>query len=144
MSVEGGSIMFKKLHHKLDENGGALTALGVDGDLEEFWSTDEVNGSLGDVGDRVRDMAGGIDTRPVSMYSVYPGPGGPLEFLALELLPLRRAIQRLNQISGGDDVPAELSVLDRFEEMEDDDGSGSPALAHLRDAVHRLFTRADG
>ncbi len=136
--------MFKKLHHKLDENGAALTVLGLPDDPEDFWSTDDVSGSLGDVGQRMRDMAGGNDTQLVSMYSVYPGPGGPLEFLAVELLPLRQAIQRLSQINGGDDVPAELTVLDRAEEAEDADGGSGPAFAHLREAVHRLFNRADG
>jgi hypothetical protein len=136
--------MFKKLHHKLDEDDAALTVLGVPDDLEQFWSADEVSGSLGDVGQRVRDMAGGNDTTLVSMYSVYPGPGGPLEFLAVELLPLRQAIQRLNQIHGGDDAPAELSVLEGSEEMEDAEEGASPAFAHLREAVHRLFNRDEG
>jgi hypothetical protein len=136
--------MFKKLHHKPDEDDAALTVLGVPDDLEQFWSADEVSGSLGDVGQRVRDMAGANDTTLVSMYSVYPGPGGPLEFLAVELLPLRQAIQRLNQIHGGDDAPAELSVLEGSEELEDDEDGASPAFGHLREAVHRLFNRDDG
>jgi hypothetical protein len=136
--------MFKKLHHKLEEDDAAVTVLGVPDDLEHFWSADEVSGNAGDVGQRVRDMAGGDDTELESMYSVYPGPGGPLEFLAVELLPLRQAIQRHNQIHVGEYAPTELRVLEGPDEMEDVEEGVSPPFAHLRQAVHRLFHRAEG
>ena len=86
--------MFNKWHHKPGQDGGALTVPSLPDDLEEFWSAEDVTGSLGDVGQRVRDTAVGDDTGLVSMYSVHPSAGGSLEVLAIELVPLRQAIQR--------------------------------------------------
>jgi hypothetical protein len=99
--------MFKRSHHKVYEDDGALNVLGGPVDLEHFWSADESSARLGGTGQRERDTAGGDDTELVPTHPVYPGPGGSLEFLAVELLPLRQAIQRLNQTDGGDDSPEE-------------------------------------
>jgi hypothetical protein len=103
-----------------------------------------VSGSLRDVSQRLRELAGGNETELVSMYSVYPNREGSLEFLALELVPLRQAIQRINQINGGnDDAQTVMNVLDRTdEELEDSDRPVSQAMTHLRDAMRGLFNRA--
>jgi hypothetical protein len=89
-------------------------------------------------------MAGGNEAELVSMYSVYPNEGGSLEFLALELVPLRQAIQRINQINGAgsQDAQTVLSVVDRSDELEDTEGPVSQAFSHLRDALRNLFNRA--
>ncbi len=150
--------MFKELHNKLGEKGQALTVLSL---LEgpDFVGSEDLSGSLRDVTQRLRDMAGGDEAELVSMYSVYPNEGGSLEFLALELVPLRQAIQRINQINGGsDDTRTVLRVLDGSEEEQEWEasenagpgaGSGSEgdgpvgqAMIHLRDAMRSLFNRA--
>jgi hypothetical protein len=136
--------MFKGLHNKLGENGQALTVLSLLEGPEYVGSREELSGSLHDVSERLRAMAGGNDTELVSMYSVYPNEGGSLEFLALELVPLRQAIQRINQINGagGDDAETVLSVVDRSDGLEDTEGPVGQAVSHLRDALRSLFNRA--
>jgi hypothetical protein len=135
--------VFKELHNKLGESGQALTVLSLLEGPEYAGPREAVSGSWGDVGQRLRDMAGGNDAELVSMYSVYPSEGGSLEFLALELVPLRQAIQRINQINGGsDDAPTVLSVVDRADELNEADGPLSLAVTHLRDALRGLFNRA--
>jgi hypothetical protein len=137
--------MFKELHNMLGEKGQALTVLSLLEGPDYVASGETVSGSLRDVSDRLRQMAGGDDTELVSMYSVYPNEGGALEFLALELVPLRQAIQRINEINGrggNGDVPTVLSVLDRQDELDDSDGAGPGAIGRLRDALRSLFNRA--
>jgi hypothetical protein len=136
--------MFKGLHDKLGENGQALTVLSLLEGPEYTGSREDVSGSLHDVSEHLRAMAGGDDAELVSMYSVYPNEVGSLEFLALELVPLRQAIQRINQINGAgrDDVTTVLSVVDRPDEREDAEGAVSQAFSHLRDALRNLFNRA--
>jgi len=143
--------MFKGLHNKLGENGEALTLLSLlegpdNSDSAAGPATrDDISGSLRDVSERLREIAGGDDGELVSMYSVYPNEGGSIEFLALELVPLRQAIQRINQINGRGgrgDVRATLSVVDRQDELDDADGPASHAVARLRDVVRGLFNRA--
>jgi hypothetical protein len=150
--------MFKELHNKLGEKGQALTVLSL---LEgpAFVGSADISGSLHDVSQRIRDLAGGDEAELVNMYSVYPNEGGSLEFLALELVPLRQAIQRINQINGGsDDSQTVMRVVDRSEESEDweaseeaglmagpdsaGDGTVGQAMSHLRDAMRSLFNRA--
>jgi hypothetical protein len=139
--------MFKGLHNKLGEHGQALTVLSLLEGPEYAGSREDISGSLHDVAERLRAMAGGNDAELVSMYSVYPNEGGSLEFLALELVPLRQAIARINQINGAgsDDAETLLSVVDRpDDDVEDGDteGSVSQAFSHLRDALRNLFNRA--
>ena len=135
--------MFKGLHNKLGENGEALTVLSLLEGPAFAGSKDDVSGRLSDVGARLRQMAGGNESELVNMYSVYPGGGGSLEFLALELVPLRQAIQRINEINGrSGDVEVVLSFLDAPDEIEDADGSPSNAITRLRDAMRGLFNRA--
>jgi hypothetical protein len=136
--------MFKGLHDKLGENGQALTVLSLLEGPEYAGSREDISGSLHDVNERLRAMAGGNDAELVSMYSVYPNEGGSLEFLALELVPLRQAIQRINQINGAgrDDATTVLSVVDRPDALEDTEGPVSQAFSHLRDALRNLFNRA--
>jgi hypothetical protein len=135
--------VFKGLHNRLGENGEALTVLSLLEGPPFVGSRDDVSGRLSDVSERLRQMAGGNDTELVNMYSVYPGTGGALEFLALELVPLRQAIQRLNEINGrSGDVETVLSFLDAPDEAEDSDGPPSGAITRLRDAMRGLFNRA--
>lgn len=142
--------MFKGLHNKLGENGRALTVLSL---LEgrPYVGPEDISGSLRDVSQRLRDIAGGDDTELVSMYSVYPNEAGSLEFLALELVPLRQAIQRINQINGGkEDAQTILRVLDRSDEEEGGVGDADPgglgpvnqAVIRLRETLQGLFNRA--
>jgi hypothetical protein len=136
--------MFEGLHNKLGENGQALTVLSL---LEgrEYSGAEDISGSLRDVSQRLRDIAGGDETELVSMYSVYPNQQGSLEFLALELVPLRQAIQRINQINGGrDDTQTVLRVLDGTDELDEaeSDGPKNHALTRLRDTMRSLFNRA--
>ena len=71
------------------------------------------------------------------MYSVYPNQEGSLEFLALELVPLRQAIQRINQINGGrDNTQSVLRVLDGTDELEEAEGDGPKNHALTRLARH--------
>jgi hypothetical protein len=87
------------------------------------------------------------------MYSVYPNYGGTLEFLALELVPLGLAIQRINEINGrgrGEHSRTVLRVIDGSDDegldnAEGDlegDGPVSQAVTRLRDAMRGLFNRA--
>ncbi len=141
--------MFKGLHNKLGENGQALTVLSL---LEgpPYAGSEDIAGSLRDVSQRLRDIAGGDESELVSMYSVYPNQEGSLEFLALELVPLRQAIQRINQINGGsEDAPTVMRVIDRSDELEDAEGDGDGhdgqadrAVTRLRDTMRGLFNRA--
>jgi hypothetical protein len=137
--------MFKELHNKLGEKGQALTVLSLLEGPDYVAAGETVSGSLRDVSERLRQMTGGNDTELVSMYSVYPSEGGSLEFLALELVPLRQAIQRINEINGrggNGDVRTVLSVLDRQDELDDSDGAGPSAIGRLRDTLRSLFNRA--
>jgi hypothetical protein len=155
--------MFRELHNKLGENGQALTVLSLlHGPPLAGPESGDISGSLRDVSQRLRDLAGGDETELVNMYSVYPNDGGSLEFLALELVPLGQAIQRINQLNGGrDDAPTVLSVVDQSDQDSDDgapdgpadgvggvDGAdgphraGSQALTRLREAIRGLFNRA--
>jgi hypothetical protein len=134
--------MFKGLHNKLGEHGQSLTVLSLLEGPPSAGTKEEVSGSLRDVSEHLRALAGGNDAELVNMYSVYPGQEGALEFLALELVPLRQAIQRINQINGDGNAETVLSVVDRNEELEEADGPVSLALGHLRDALHGLFNRA--
>jgi hypothetical protein len=139
--------MFKELQNRLGENGQALTVLSLLEGPEFVGSREELSGSLSDVSQRLRDMAGGNDTELVSMYSVYPNESGSLEFLALELVPLRQAIERINQINGrgaGAKAQTHLRVVDRADELADSgaDGPVSGAVTRLRDAMSSLFNRA--
>jgi hypothetical protein len=145
--------MFKGLHNKLGENGQALTVLSLLEGPEFAGSKEELSGSLSDVSQRLRELAGGDETELVSMYSVYPNDGGSLEFLALELVPLRLAIQRINEINGrgrGEQARTVLRVidgndddgLDQAEDELDSDGPVSQAVTRLRDAMRGLFNRA--
>jgi hypothetical protein len=147
--------MLKDLHNRLGENGEALTLLSLlDG--PEFEGADEpITGTLREISERLRVMAGGDDTRVVSMYSLYPGDNGSLEFLALELLPLRQAIEQINQINrGASDAPTVMRVIgldeddavdsesDESAAAEDGAGAVGHAVASLRDALSGLFHRA--
>jgi hypothetical protein len=137
--------MFKGLHNKLGENGQALTVLSLLEGPAYAGSREDISGSLHDVAERLRAMAGGNDAELVSMYSVYPNEGGSLEFLALELVPLRQAIQRINQINGagGDDAATVLSVVDGSDDgLDEPEETVSQPFSHLRDALRNLFNRA--
>jgi hypothetical protein len=135
--------MFKDWHNKLGEDGEALTLLSLLEGPPYEGSREEITGSLGDVSQRLRDLAGGDDVKLVNMYSIYPNAGGSLEFLALELVPLRQAIDRIQQINGGRaDAPTVLSVVDQSDELEASNGPVSQAFTHLSDALHALFNRA--
>jgi len=137
--------MFKGLHNKLGENGQALTVLSLLEGPAYDGSREEISGSLRDVSEHLRAMAGGNDAELVNMYSVYPNEGGSLEFLALELVPLRQAIQRINQINGAgnDDAATVLSVVDESDDGPDDgEETVSQPFSHLRDALRNLFNRA--
>jgi hypothetical protein len=136
--------MFKGLHNKLGENGRALTVLSL---LEgrPYMGPEDISGSLRDVSQHLRDIAGGDENELVSMYSVYPNQEGSLEFLALELVPLRQAIQRINQINGGsEDAPTVLRVVDGSDALEDAEAEGamSQAMTRLRETMRGLFNRA--
>jgi hypothetical protein len=137
--------MFKGLHNKLGENGQALTVLSLLEGPAYAGSREDVSGSLHDVSERLRAMAGGNDAELVSMYSVYPNEGGSLEFLALELVPLRQAIQRINQINGAgsDDAATVLSVVESPDDgLDESEEPVNQTFSHLRDALRNLFNRA--
>jgi hypothetical protein len=134
--------MFKAFHNKLGENGQSSTVLSLLKDPQRVGSDGPISGSLSEVSARLVDIAGGDDVEVVSMYSVYPTEGGSLEFLAVELLPLRQAKQRISQINGGrGDAEVELNVLDRPDELEGSVGPVSQAITHLRGEVRNLFNR---
>jgi hypothetical protein len=146
--------MFKELHNRLGENGQALTVLSLlQGPALVGAESDDISGSLRDVSQRLRDLAGGDETELVSMYSVYQNDGGSLEFLALELVPLNPALQRISQLNGGsEDAPTVLSVVEQSDaSSEDQNGDGgaegasrpvSQAMTRLREAIQGLFNRA--
>jgi hypothetical protein len=137
--------MFKGLHNKLGESGQALTVLSLLEGPAYAGSREDISGSLHDVSERLRALAGGNDAELVNMYSVYPNEGGSLEFLALELVPLRQAIQRINQINGAgsEDADTVLSVVDGSDDgLDDAEETVSQPFSHLRDALRNLFNRA--
>jgi hypothetical protein len=133
--------MPKRLHKALGENGESLTVISLLNEPTNFNADEELEGDFDDITQRLRDLTGD-DTEVVNMYSVYPNTGGSLEFLSLELIPLRQAIERMHQLPGNEaSRRTVLSVLDPSDDV-DDVPSGGGALAHLRDALRGLFNRA--
>ena len=134
--------MGKGLHNRLGEHGESLTVLSLLQPLPGLNPDEDTEGDLTDISQRLRELAGS-DTDIVNMYSVYPNGGGSLEFLSLELVPLHEALERMQQLSG--EQPGRRNVLSVLNPAEDMDESGGPisgALAHLRDALRRLFNVA--
>jgi hypothetical protein len=79
------------------------------------------------------------------MYSVYPNDRGSLEFLAVELVPLRQAIERMRELPGNQaGRRTVLSVLDPSSDgdVDESDVISGGAFAHLRDTLRGLFNRA--
>jgi hypothetical protein len=143
--------MLKGLHNRLGENGQALTVLSLLEGPEFAGPREDVSGSLSEVSERLREMAGGTDTELVSMYSVYPNESGTLEFMALERVPLAQALARINEINGQGRGGGHtlLQVVDGADDDADDspddgsaDGPTNQALSRLRDALRGLFNRA--
>ena len=131
--------MFKELHNRLGENGTSLTVLSLLKRHPELDGTDLAHGDLQTISQQLLDSAG--DDEVVDMYSVYPTPGGSLEFLALELVPLRQAIEELRR-NAKDHSTTELRIVDPGELVDEQPGAVSSAMSHLRDALRQLFNRA--
>jgi hypothetical protein len=136
--------MSKRWHNRLGENGESLTILNLLNHPNGLQPDEEMEGDLTEVSERLRILAGD-DTEMVNMYSVYPNDGGSLEFLAVELVPLRQAIERMRQLAGNQGGRRTvLSVLDPSsgEDGDESDMISVGAFAHLRDTLRGLFNRA--
>ncbi|HEX3794726.1 MAG TPA: hypothetical protein VHV57_09525 [Acidimicrobiales bacterium] len=134
--------MAKRLYKGLGEKGESLTILSLLRPPAGLNDDEELEGDLTDISQRLRDLTGD-DSEMVNMYSVYPNEGGSLEFLSLELVPLRQAIERMQQLPGNQNGRRTvLSVLDPSSDGDDSEESAGGAFTHLRDALRGLFNRA--
>jgi hypothetical protein len=136
--------MSKRLHNRLGENGESLTILNLLKHPKGLRADEEMEGDLTEVSERLRVLAGD-DTEMVNMYSVYPNDRGSLEFLAVELVPLRQAIERMRELPGNQaGRRTVLSVLDPSSDgdVDESDVISGGAFAHLRDTLRGLFNRA--
>jgi hypothetical protein len=131
--------MFKEFHNRLGENGVSLTVLSLLKPHPELDGSESASGDLRTVSQQLLDAAG--DDELVDMYSVYPSAGGSLEFLALELVPLRQAIEQLRR-NANENASTELRVINPEDEIDDGPGAVNQAMTRLREALHQLFNRA--
>jgi hypothetical protein len=134
--------VFKGLHNRLGEDGETLTVLSLVSPAGSAETVSDVEGSVDDISQHLRHLAGDDDL--VDMYSVVPVAGGTsLEFLALELVPLRQAIEELRRITGdGDTKMSRFNVAEEAEDADAQSGAVSQAVTRLKDALRSLHNRA--
>jgi hypothetical protein len=134
--------VLKGLHNRLGESGESLTVLSLLKPLGDDAPLNDTEGDFLEITERLRTLAGD-DAEVVDMYSVYPNEGGSLEFLALELVPLRQAIEELRRNARSDDRGrAVLRKVRSSDEIDEPEEPGNQALGHLREAIRKLFNRA--
>jgi hypothetical protein len=134
--------VLKGLHNLLGEHGESLTLLSLLKPMDSAVPLGETEGDLNEISSRLLQLAGD-ESEVVDMYSVVPNEGGSLEFLSLELIPLRQAIEEMRRYAGDNEETVNvLSVVDPSEQIEDQPGTVNQALSHLRDALRALFNKA--